>query len=516
MTNPRPEALTQEEKLEELRSLDSTTVEHLKLRARKQLYFMAKGVMGYKDVNTRTHGRFCRAMQSVERDRRLFLMPRSHLKSSIGTEADSVRLAVDDPDGARILIVNEILGNSVAFLGTIKAQFEKNEFLRFLFPELILDRFSGPGIQWSTEGATIPRKTTHKEPTWLPLGTGGAATSKHFTRIKADDIIGLEARKSPAVMRAAIEWNRNIEPLLISAREGIVDWIGTRWARNDVYADLIARYGKRLQVFSREAIEAEGIIFPEKFTMEWYQTIMDTTPDIWASQYMNNPLSDFGNDFDVASVQFYKWDNDGNLVFSADGVQTKWHQSNLDRVITVDPNSGSKTSKDEAAVTVSGLAPDNRAFVLESYGGRPTASELVEITYKLCKKWRPRVVGFEQAGQQNTLEYFKEKMRDEKMYFLVKPLKHMNRDKDDRIRTALEPIISTHRLYIARSMQPLLTQIKNFPDNDLKDRIDSLAYAVEEWRRPMSSEQQKKNTDAVNMMLNRRDPVTGYSKVQLA
>jgi uncharacterized protein (UPF0332 family) len=500
-----------DEQLEEIKGLDNTTLEHLKLRARKSLFFMAKGVMGYKDVNARVHGGFCKFFQSEAKNRRMGLMPRGHLKSSIATEADSVRLAVDDPDETRILIANEVLANSVAFLTTIKAQFEKNHFLRALFPELILDRFSGPGIQWSSEGATLPRKTTYKEPTWMPLGTGGAATSKHFSRIKGDDLIGLESKKSPAVMRAAINWNRNIESLAIDSYHTVIDWIGTRWLKNDLYGDIIERYGDNLAVFSKSVVDKEGnLIFPEKYNWEMLRIIMETTPDIWASQYMNEPTSEMGSDFDATGLRYFQFDNDGNVVFKKNNSWQKWDWHTLDRVITVDPNSGSKTATDEAVVTCTGLAPDDNAFVLGEYGGRPSPTELVDKIFAMAMRWRPRLVCIEQAGQQNTLFYFEKKMKEEGMFFMVKPLKHKNVAKEDRIRTALEPILATHRLHILKQHQQLRHQIENFPDIKLDDRIDSLAYAVEEWRKPMAMEQQKKNRDVVKLMLSRRNALTGY------
>lgn len=512
---PRPEVPSGPEILEEIKALDSTTIAHLKERAKHQLYFMAKGVMRYKDLNPRTHGAFCRFFQDEEKDRRLGLMPRGHLKSSIATEADSVRLACKDPDGTRILIVNEIIDNSVAFLKTIMQQFEKNAFLRTLFPELILDRFSGPGISWSTVGATLPRTTTYKEPTWMPMGIGNAAVSKHFSRIKIDDIIGLEAKKSPAKMREAINWNRNAESLAIDAYSTIFDWIGTRWLRNDTYGDLIERYGDRLAVFHRAVTDAKGdLIFPEKYNWKFLAPIRDTTPDVWYAQYMNDPQNAMGQDFDISNLRYYRFDNDGNIIFKVNHVENKWHWQNLDRILTVDPNSGQKTAPDEASCVVSGLAPDDRAFVLADKSGRPSPTELVDWAYDLALRWRPRKVVIEQAGQQNTLFYFQKKMKDMGMYFNVEPAKHMNRIKTDRIRTALEPLIATRRLYILQSMNEIRSQLQNFPDIKNDDRIDALSYGVEHWRKPMGMEQQDKNRRTVNLMLNHRNNLTGYSGVR--
>lgn len=506
---PRWEPKNDAEHLEELKGLDSRTIGHMKRRAQKNLYFMAKGVMGYADVNPATHGRFCRHVQDQSKDRKLDLMPRGHLKSSIATEADSVRIACDDPN-ARILIGNEVLDNAQDFLSTIRAQFETNEFLKFLFPELIHSRFSGPGIDWSGKSATLPRSGRYKEPTWMPIGVGGAVTSKHFTHLKLDDLIGLLARKSPAVLKSTIDWNRNIESLAINATDTIIEWVGTRWGRNDLYADIIKRYGKDLTIFHR-AVHQEGIlIFPEKYNWKFLRRIQDETPDIWAAQYMNDPTSDVTTDFDGTLVKYFQFDTDGNVVFKDQGKTCRWHWTQLDRVITVDPNGGSKTAPDEAAIIVTGVAPDENVFTLAVYAGRPTPTEFTEKLFKMCQRWRPRLVGIEKAGQQQTRHNFEEKMKKEQVFYLLTDLKHGNRDKTDRIRTSLETIIASQRLYLLRSQSGLDHQIKNFPDIQNDDQLDALAYATEIWRAPVAIEQQKKNGEAVKRLLARRNTRTGY------
>lgn len=508
---PRWEPQTDAEHLEELRGLDSATITALRTKAQTSLFFMSKGVMGYKDVNKHTHGRFCLAVQNDQFDRQLDLMPRGHLKSSIATEADSVRLAVKDPDGTRVLIVNEVIENSIAFMDTITQQFEKNEFLRILFPELVHSRFQGPGLNWSQKSATLPRASSWKEPTWMAMGVGGAVTSKHFSHIKPDDLIGLEAKKSPAELKAAISWNRNIESLAIDAFHTRIHWIGTRWGKNDLYADVIERYGSDLKIFSRGAVENGRIIFPEKYDWKFYRRIISKTPDIWAAQYMNDPTSDMTLDFEATNLRYFKIDSDGFCVWGRQPGQ-RWHWTSLDRVITVDPNGGSKTAPDEAAVVVSGRAPDGKVFVLYCEAGRPSVTGFVARIFELAMKYRPRVVGIEKAGQQANRELFEQKCKDENVFFVIEDLKHRNQVKEDRIRTSLETLIADHNLWLRPSMSQLAKQIENFPDIQNDDLIDALAYGHELWRRPIAPEQEKKNKSAVIRLLNRRNSSTGYGQ----
>lgn len=492
---------------------DEQSREFLRESFKNDLYIAAKGVLGYKDVNKRTHGSFCRFVQKNEKKRRLGLMPRAHLKSTIATIADSVRLAVKDPDETRILIGGETATNAEKFLAEIKGHFEKNKLFRALFPELIPTRFAGPGVQWSTSFATLVRNTVYKEATWSTVGVGGAIVGGHFNRIKCDDLIGLEAFRSPAAMKAAIEWAEHLEPLLVDQHVDIIDFIGTRWSRNDLYHRLMKLFGAEMAVFTREAIEQNEVIFPEKHTLQGYERMQRETPLLWYAQYCNNPLAAGQSDFPVGAIKQFYFDLDGDIVLRLDdGSEKHWRLEDLDRVIAADPNSGSITAPDTAAIVVTGISPDDEVIVLSVWSGRVSPSAFVDKIYETHRRWRPRIVGIEQAGQQNTKFYFDDKAEKENQYINTIPLKPKNRNKIDRIRTAVEPIIRSGRLYMLSTQTDLRRQVDEFPDTDPIDELDALAYGTEDgmWRRPYREEDQQQKTTLLKLIVNRRSKRTGY------
>jgi phage terminase large subunit-like protein len=502
------------ELIEEVEGMSSQKIEHLRRVACENLYFMAKGVLGHKDVNPGTHGAFCRFFEDDSWFRRMGLMPRLHLKTTIATESDSIRLACKTGGEARILIANEILGNAQDIVKVIMKHFEEGRMLRTLFPELIPSRFSGPGVTWSTSGATLVRPTPYKEPTFLPIGTGGAAVSKHFTHIKGDDLIGLEAYESPAAMKHAITWIDAMEGLIIGANETWIDWIGTRWAKNDAYGYIIAQYGPRLRVFRRKIHEPdhtgeEQIIFPGKITWEQIYQLMKN-PAMFAAQYLNDPLSEMALDFNAENLRYFDFNERGDVVFREYNRIVTWPRNLLHIVLTCDPNSGSKTSEDEAAASVVGMAPDGNVFVLDSFHGRPSPEEFVDQIFGMAKRWRPSKVGIEQAGQQNTLFYFTKKCRENDVYFMIEPLKPENKEKDRRIRTALQPLVATRKLYVLRSQTSLIQQISDFPNTTLKDVIDSVAYAPRLLRKPEDAEELEEADDARQLVLATRNQLTGW------
>lgn len=505
---------TPEELAEEVQGLSGKQLKYLAEVAKHDLYVMCKGVLGYEDLMPEAHKAFCAFAQNdeISKKRRMGLMPRMHLKSSIWTIGNNTRLAVKFPKTFRGLIVGETDTTATNFLREIKNHWEvESSLLRVLYPELVPERWSGPGSDWSSSRASLNNQSVFREATWQAIGVGGAIVGSHFSRITCDDIIGLEAAESKAEMERVKRWVENIDPLLTNAIEDIIDFVGTRWGRHDVYAHIMKLYGEDILVFRREAIENGAPIFPRKHSLETLAQIQKI-PRVWFAQYCNNPLAEGQTDFPRNALRTFRLGNDRDVVATKDGQELRWRRDELDVIITVDPNSGSKTAEDDAAIIVSGMSPDEDIFVLETWSGKPTPSELVDLVFERYKKWHPRVVGIERAGQQTTQHYFEKKMKEEKMYVNVVPLQPKSREKGYRIRTAVEPILASRRLFLLPSQTALRTQIEFFPDNDLVDELDALAYGAEEgmWRAPDRFEDQEEKTDALELLRGRRSLRTGY------
>lgn len=497
---------------EEVRGLDTTQVEQLQLVTARDLFAFSKGVLRYPDVNKDTHGHYCRFIQNSPKKRRLGLMPRAHLKSTIATIADGARLPILDPVDTRILIVGETATNAQKFMAEIKNHWQNNEILRGLFPQLAPTKFSGPGVTWSSDMATLPVEgRLHREAHWTAIGVGGAITGGHFTRIKCDDLIGIEAARSAVKMKATMDWVDNIEPLLVNQHEDIIDFTGTRWGRHDLYAHLMHGYGEELAVFVREAIENGQIIFPNLHTWEEYERLQRISPNVWFAQYCNNPVAVGKQDFPVESVGTFSFTADGQAIQARHfGKDVRYHLSQLYIVITADPNSGSATAEDEAAIVVSGQSPNGEIFVLSTWNGRPTPSEFVDKIYELAWRWRPRVIGIEKAGQQSTAHYFEKKAKEQDFFVRVEPLTPRNRDKEQRIRDNLEPIIRSGQLFLLNSQQELRNQIAQFPDTLLFDLVDALAYGPEVWRKPHDVETVERTGRNLRLLMGGRNMRTGY------
>jgi hypothetical protein len=501
---------------EEIQGMSSGELEALRIECREDLFFLCFGILGYREMTLQAHGALCQFMVAEPQQRRLVLMPRGHFKSSICTVGDSIRLPLKNPN-IRILIINETATNAEGFLTEIKQHWTNNQLLRDLFPELIPEKLIGPGSWWRQDQACLNRTAIYKEPTWSALGVGGAAVSRHFNRIKADDLAGEAAKASDTIMKATVAWNRSIEPLLTRHTidsEDMIDWIGTRKGLYDLYADIMARY-RNLAIFSREPIEDGKPILPSMFSIERFHEMMETAPEEWMSDYMNNPMGDgqqtWGaralRDFAIVGRAVRYKDDLGDLY--------EWTIDDLDRFTIVDQNAGDKGPKkvDKAAVVTYGVSPLNQIFTLETFSGRPNPDELLDVTIRQLQTWGSRAVGFEKAGQQNLKFHFLKCCKELRKFWTIVDLMPGNMEKKKRIKDALDTPIRQSKFFTLREQTELRSQLFRYPqlpEHDW-DLIDTTGYIPQIQVNVMPEAERQVNQKVRKTILSMRGR-TGYGR----
>lgn len=132
------------------------------------------------------------------------------------------------------------------------------------------------------------------------------------------------------------------------------------------------------------------------------------------------------------------------------------------------------------AIIVIGADYYLRIFTLFAWAGRLPPSQYVRKLITVHEKWQPRIFGIE-ANAMQTL--FAEVVRDEAKKQLAKcnfmPIQQPTRiDKDFRIVSAIEPVLSQGRLFIQEDQHELLSELRGHPTARTKDVIDALASAV--------------------------------------
>lgn len=91
----------------------------------------------------------------------------------------------------------------------------------------------------------MPASLKHGEPAFDVIGARGAAVSRHYNIINADDIIGEDEYYSSQEMAKTIDWFTGLESLFIPPMDtSLMDIPSTFWRTDDVYAFAEAFFGK--------------------------------------------------------------------------------------------------------------------------------------------------------------------------------------------------------------------------------------------------------------------------------
>jgi len=170
---------------------------------------------------------------------RCILLPRGHLKSTIGNEAHSLWSMVRDPS-LRLILRSHTHDLAKKSLSTIKQHFQTNTAFIKCFgnlgpPEKYENIWSQTDIQVRTDSRR------GGEPTISSFGLGSEVTGRHCDWIKCDDVVGEQntgTREQKEKVRHQVQ---NLEAVR-DPGSYFFD-IGTIWADDDAHREYIRRDG---------------------------------------------------------------------------------------------------------------------------------------------------------------------------------------------------------------------------------------------------------------------------------
>lgn len=163
----------------------------------------------------------------------------------------------------------------------------------------------------------------------------------------------------------------------------------------------------------------------------------------------------------------------------------------IDVVAFVDPASGRKSAaarktSSRSADIVVGIDDIGHIFVLHAWAGRIPTTAHTDRIFTMSKDWKPRVVGIDASAMQTL--YADSLLREAKQRKIRLPLWPVPMpttiDKDERIRTILQPVMAHGRLFLTADQRDLFQEIEAFPTGATKDLVDALASAIKLLRKP--------------------------------
>jgi predicted phage terminase large subunit-like protein len=469
-------------------------------RARYDLYFLCKYVLGYELMEEEVHGDLCKYVETLlpghpedyvppeiiegkglndsfdaRKKNILILMPRGTFKSSVVTIGFSLQIALNEPN-ARILIDSETQSKAKAFLSETKGHLETNELYRSVFksihgvyPDGVSTKRNKDLLWTNQEIVLASRSKPLKEPSIMVSGIDKSINGMHYDYIIGDDLHSEKNVTNSEQIQQVVDHWKLLYSLLDPGKVLII--IGTRWHFVDLYQEILDNHRDDYNVIIRKAIKKDGeAFFPQRLPLEELEKIKQKQGSAhFSNQYMNEPIS--ADDATFKRENLEKARIDWELVKDQ---PMNWY-------MMVDPSFEGPYS-DRAALVVGGMNHLRDIFARHIVAQKMNYSKLIDAIFNLNATYKPKTIAVKtvsSAGKSFMYELNNEQKR-RGVWLPIRELKD-NKNKEDRIR-GLAPLYEYGHAHHVKGTSQLLDledELLKFPVGSTDDIIDAWASILE-------------------------------------
>jgi len=434
----------------------------IRRRAKTDLFFFCREVLGYKKMSPVPHREVTNLIQYGKKRKKLILMPRGSFKSSVVTIGTSLYHLTQNPN-CRILISHELQKLAKNYVKEIKGHIESNEKFRAIFGDLV-----NKNDTWRDDSFVINGRTQNRKEPSVTSGSleKGVAVGMHYDYIFLDDPVSSNNSKSIEQVEKTIEYYRLL--LSILEPDGKLYICGTRWHMDDLYGWILdERNSERANfdvIIERAQDEKGKLLMPNVLTEGFLKEVRASQgEEIYNHQYLNNPVSITRQTFNIDDVQFYEKPPQGLINF-----------------ITVDCAISLRKRADYTAVIVNGVDYHHNYYIREAFQDKLKPYETVEKIFEFAEKYGPIMgLGIEtNALDQSIKNILLEEMGKRNCFIPIIDIKiDPAIKKADRIRW-LSIKTKNKSLFIKKEHEELYEQIKRHPQTAHDDLLDALKSQV--------------------------------------
>lgn len=404
--------------------------------ARTDLFYLLTVVLKRRDADRDWLYARCREVQANS-DGNLDLWARDHYKSTIITFALTIQDILKDPE-VTVGIFSHTRPIAKAFLEQIKREFEGNDALKELFPEILYANPKTESTKWSLDGGiVVKRQTNPKEATVEAWGlVDGQPTSRHFSHQIYDDVVTLESVSTPEQIKkttTAFEMSMNLGSGERTKRRGI----GTRYHLNDSYAEIMRRGTLAPRIHKathngKPPPEGRAVFLSDELLM---QKRRDQGPYTFGTQQLQDPVADKAMSFKEEWLKYY---------------ETLGPTAGWNKYLLVDPASSKKANSDYTVMVVIGLAPDQNYYLIDAVRDRLNLTQRASKLFELHRTHQPKAVGYEKYGMQADIEHIQYVQEQKNYRFNISELGGST-PKEDRIKRLI-PVFEQKRFYLPKRL----------------------------------------------------------------
>lgn len=473
--------------------------------------------------------------------RRLLLMPRGHLKSTVASVLYALWRVYRNPN-IRVITGTNQKRLSRGFIRELRQYFE-DDWLQehvwnkrphvegIMVPALsaanrrarrqkvddeAFEQFNEAAdkkVIWGQEALQVVRPNVMKEPTIQTLSVGTVLTGDHADLVILDDIVDFKNSDTQNKAETILDWTRDIESILDPRTRyefefeykgktvKFVDYLGdeivvlgTRYYKHDYYGYMLENAAEiDISIFQENIYvngenSKNGYIWEERFNDDVIANIQRRIKDFrrFASQYLNKVITAEEVVFDWEAVNWLPFQDveitNGlvRLLRPRTSLYDEPKNISIRPVITVDPAGSDSTQADRTVVAVGGYDEDMNLYVLEYRAGNFNTKEILDAIFTLSIKWKTPRVYIETNGVGAYLPFIVNQAIKERRHSLLVIEHRAKGEKKTRIQAMLEPYWNTGRFFMTGIMAKntdLMTEVNEFPS---KGGSDDVLDAIED------------------------------------
>ncbi len=525
----------------------------LRRNGQQSLYYFTTAVLKWTKLQPNPHLAACNYIQTIPKRRKVLLIPRDCYKSTVGSKSFPLWILIQEEFCGlpglehRISLQSHSSENAKKQIKSLRQQVERNQILRWLYPEIIPDLAR---TTWTDSNLLFPRQGMYGEDTIEAGGVDTALVSRHYTVQIGDDLEDKKSFEQPSVREKVKTFYKSSEALFVDEQTAFHLLIGTRWGHDDLYNEIMENesefydfYARPLE-WTRSDLELDMkeaassghppiwnmdpetfapetgkryFLFPELFPEESCRRIKAKQGQFMYSMlYLNNPKDPSLAEFKETDLRWFWFDDEGNIVAQIDDdTREVIPFDGLKRVIHWDPALSESEQKKNSRNALVAVYKDSRGrlFVAETYAEYKNPTMLFSKFVGMHQRHQAHIANIEDAGFQRTLKY--------PLFFEMKRLDHVFsvRDeapigsKDARIRSLL-PYNENHLLFVNKTPHPtvLLEEMRGFPIFPKKDVLDAVASTLPLFGLSAieSDRDRRKSQARTDLRLATRSTLTGY------
>jgi hypothetical protein len=477
--------------------------------------------------------------------RRLVLMPRGHLKSTIGTTLYTLWRLYRNPE-LRIFVGSKDQKLSFSFIREMRQWLENEELQTKVWnnrPHIVgnlipaidkrsreRNRNASVGddtdavdrkLIWNNTALQVIREGRYKEPSVFAGSVGASITGQHYDLVIMDDVIDFKNTESEVKKQRVEDWILDIESVinpyqLVDLPGGVLGTLtdivggefvvsGTRYTVDDFYGQVLERAEEMQYVVHSRNLYANGVdnsggyLWSERYNERVEKSLRARiSPRRFSSQYLNAVYEKDVHLFDLAACSLlppraFSTRGGRSFVEFADG-----RLEEVQTIVCIDPAFSAGKDGDDCAIVVGCKSSDGKTVVLDAALDRMDAADVVRTTLAFCKKYCTLRVFHEANGVGMLVpELFKSKDTAVDGKLCVVNSHYEQRPKEAKIQGVLELPFALGSLVFSPEVwdnERIHKQMKLYPAVRHDDFLDALVTLVEKAL-PLRNARQLRNAN---------------------